>query len=361
MPSQQNIMEILNDIIIKYISYYLSYPYHDSFPHFANEDSFVKEVKENYKPEGEVYAVDGSSRSFVSGKGIISVSAVAISSSSIPIYGVYPSLDGERELELKEPFIAIASSMHETSKIDPYLFSNEYVTTISITGEPFNSLDDFEKIEGEIRSILETKALRLVKDKGRVLVDGPLFPSYLYFPSKLKERLLKERKDSINENFIGIVKRVDKSRVLINSLDEELKEYIWQKYKVNVNSFLSDEAFLLSLVRFSYSQPYKTLRVGPIIKDVQGTKVYMYYLIIPFHRYVPKFSILRIETVSSREDVIDFVASLSITKDGIPSILALADSKAKKISLALYKYIISIGERIGLQPSFYSRLSVIEE
>ncbi|ARM75652.1 DNA double-strand break repair nuclease NurA [Acidianus manzaensis] len=359
MPSQQNIMEILNDVIVKYISNYLSYTY-DNNSSRVNEDNFIKEV--NVKPvsQEKIYAVDGSSRSFVSGKGIISVSSVVISSNYIPIYGVYPSLDGERELELREPFIAVASSIYETAKLDPYLFSNEYISSISITGEPFNSLEDMDIIEGEIRSILETKALKLIKGKGKIIVDGPLFPSYLYFSSKFKEKLLLERKNILDENFIGIVKRVDKSRVLINTLDKDLKNKIYKNFKIDIDSFLSDESFILSLLRFNYSPPYKILRIGPIIKEILNTNVYMNYLIIPFHSYVPKFSILRIETLSDNDDIINLISSLSITKDGIPSILALADSKAKKISLALYRYIVSIAERIGIQSSFYSRLSVME-
>ncbi|AWR97009.1 hypothetical protein DFR86_05165 [Acidianus sulfidivorans JP7] len=359
MPSQQNIMEILNDVVIKYISSYLSYSY-DNNPSRINENNdFIKEVNINHNCQDKIYAVDGSSRSFVSGKGIISVSSVAISSNYIPIYGVYPSLDGEKELDLKEPFIAVASSLYETSKLDPYLYSNKYVSSISITGEPFNSLEDLDKIEGEIRSILETKALALVKGKGKIIVDGPLFPSYLYFSSKFKEKLLLERKNILDENFIGIVKRVDKSRVLINTLDNNLKEKIYQKFKIDINAFLSDESFLLSLIRFNYNPPYKILRIGPITKEILNTKIYMYYLIIPFHSYIPKFSILRIETLTDKEDLISLISSLNITKDGIPTILALADSKAKKTSLALYRYIVSIAERIGIQSSFYSRLSVI--
>ncbi|BDC18963.1 DNA double-strand break repair nuclease NurA [Acidianus sp. HS-5] len=355
-------MEILNSVVVKYVSKYLTitslddYRDNESPSTFEGEDVFF-EVHPS-RTDQEFYAVDGSSRSFVSGKGIISVSAVALSSSSIPIYGVYPSLDGEKELELKEPFIAVASSVHENSKIDPYLYFGPYVSPISITGDPFYSSEGFEVIEGEIRSVLETKALKIVKGKGKVIVDGPLFPSYLYLTSKFKEKILEERKNVIDKDFLGIVKRLDKSRSLIDSIDNKTRSTIYQKYRIDPKIFLSDESFILHLVRFNYSPPYKILALGPFSKKIcEKINVYMYYLVVPFHPYVSKFSILRIESLSKDPSILGIIASMGITKDGIPPLLALADFKAKKISLALYRYIVSIVERLGIQASFYSRLS----
>ncbi|WP_410545912.1 DNA double-strand break repair nuclease NurA [Acidianus sp.] len=365
MQSQQNIMEILNSIVVNYVSKYLTITSLDDYVELnsttspsvlENEDIFFEVHPSSFTQE--IYAVDGSSRSFVSGKGIISVSAVAISSSSIPIYGVYPSLDGEKELELKEPFIAVASSVSENSKIDPYLYFGPYVSPISITGDPFYSTEGFEVIESEIRSVLETKALNVVKGKGKIIVDGPLFPSYLYLTSKFKEKILEERKKIIDSNFIGIVKRLDKSRGLIDSIDDRTRSIIYQKFRIDPKIFLSDESFILHLVRFNYSPPYKILALGPFSKRIcNNITVYMYYLIIPFHPYVSKFSILRIETLTKDPKILGIIASMGITKDGIPPLLALADFKAKKTSLALYRYIVSIVERLGIQASFYSRLS----
>ncbi len=362
MQSQQNIMEILNNVVVKYVSKYLTIASVDEYLDNGSPSTFEGEdvlfEVHPHKINQEFYAVDGSSRSFISGKGIISVSSVAISSSLVPIYGVYPSLDGEKELELKEPFIAVASSMQENSKIDPYLYFGPYVSPISITGDPFYSTEGFEVIEGEIRSVLETRALSLVKGKGKVIVDGPLFPSYLYLTSKFKKKILEEREKIIDKEFIGIVKRLDKSRSLIDSIDNKTRSLIYQKYRIDPKVFLSDESFILHLVRFNYSPPYKILALGPFLKKIcEKINVYLYYLIIPFHPYVSKFSILRIESLSKDPSILGAIASMGITKDGIPPLLALADFKAKKTSLALYRYVVSIVEKLGIQASFYSRLS----
>ncbi|EZQ02098.1 hypothetical protein CM19_11590 [Candidatus Acidianus copahuensis] len=353
MPSSKSIMEILNYAVIKYISGYLnveSVNFGDEDIFLTVEDGSIREIEPSSPPH--FFALDGSSRSFISGKGIVSFGSVVVSSSSTSIFGVYPSIDGERELNLDDPFVAVAPSLVEGSKIDPYLFSNSYISAYSITGDPFSSKDGFETVEGELRSVLETKALSLLKGKGYVLVDGPLFPSYLMFTSRFKERLNSERQKVIDENYIGIVKRIDKSRVLIDAMS--------RSGKLRNETFLSDESLILHTLRFNLSPPYRTMVIGPLLKGEDKRKIYVYYLIKPFHKYFPKFSILRIEMVKDDEKVLSWLASLEFTREGIPTVLALADYKAKRISEALYRYIVSTLERIGIQSSFFSRLTVME-
>ncbi len=371
MAIQQGFFEILSECIINYITRYLNTASIDSAYYIdeqGNNDILPLEKPQNLvkdiKPlrfEKDVFSIDGSSRSFISGKGIISIASIAVISTSMGIYDVYPSVDGKSKLGLNVPFIAVASSSLESSKLDPYLFSNNYISSISLSGEPFSPLNGFENIESELRSLLETKALSKLKDKGYVIVDGPLFPSYLYLNNKVKNKIILEREKIIDRNFIAIVKRIDKSQYLVKSLNGEYRRYFIQKFRLDPKSFISDETLLSNLMRFNYNVPYSPILVGPFLSRVtENTKIYINYLVVPFNPYLPNFSILRIETLNNDESVIEKILSLKITKDGIPYNLALADLTAKKLSAGLYKLIILYLQQLGLQSSFYSRLEVIK-
>ncbi|AWR94627.1 DNA double-strand break repair nuclease NurA [Acidianus brierleyi] len=371
MAIQQGFFEILSDCIINYITrylntasidgiYYIDDQKNDDILPLEKPQNLVREVKP-LRFEKEVFSIDGSSRSFISGKGIVSIASVAVTSTSSSIYDVYPSVDGKSKLGLNEPFIAVAASNLESSKLDPYLFSNNYISSVSLSGEPFNPLNGFENIESELRSLLETKALSKLKDKGYIIVDGPLFPSYLYLNGKVKDKIISERIKIIDSNFIGIVKRIDKSQYLVKSLNGEYRKYFVQKFKLDPKSFISDESLLLNLIRFNYNIPYSPIVIGPFLDRVkENINVYINYLVVPFNPYIANFFILRVETLNNNSDIIEKILSLKPTKDGIPYNLALADLTAKKLSAGLYKLIILYLQQLGLQSSFYSRLEVIK-
>ncbi|WP_054837946.1 hypothetical protein [Sulfuracidifex metallicus] len=105
------------------------------------------------------------------------------------------------------------------------------------------------------------------------------------------------------------------------------------------------------------SKPYRPIVVGPFKKTDQ-VDIFVNYLIYPFHPYVKKFSVLRIETTSNDMKIVNMMSSLEFTKDGIPSILAIADSSAKAVTSGVLRVISTIMERIGVQASFSSRIGV---
>ncbi len=371
MTNQQGFFEILSECIINYITRYLNTASLEGMYYIDSQENsnvlplekpqnLVREIK-SLEFEKEVFSIDGSSRSFISGKGIVSVASIAVTSTFSGIYDVYPSIDGKSKLGLNEPFIAVASSNLESSKLDPYLFSNSYISSVSLSGEPFSPLSGFENIEAELRSLLETKTLNKLKNKGYVIVDGPLFPSYLYLNSKVKDKIILERRKIIDSNFIGIVKRIDKSQYLVKSLNGEYRKYFIQKFRLDPKSFISDESLILNLIRFNYNVPYSPIVIGPFLDRItENIDIYINYLIVPFNSYMPNFSILRVETLNNNEETIRKILSLKMTKDGIPYNLALADLTAKKLSSGLYKLIILYLQQLGLQSSFYSRLEVIK-
>ncbi|MEJ2770487.1 MULTISPECIES: DNA double-strand break repair nuclease NurA [unclassified Stygiolobus] len=359
MSNTYELTVILDEVIQKYIREYFNvYSVNPSLvegPATLASNDILTEITPR-KLNGEVFAVDSSSRSLTSAGGIISIVTLGVSSLSKPLYGAYPGLFGISNLDLNKPFIALASSSFSKG-INAYLYSSKYVTTVSLDGTPFQSTTEPERVETELRAILETEALKKLKNKGLIIVDGPLFPSYTFLPEKVRNNIIKERVKVIDQNYIGVVKRLDKSDLLVRSLSSKAKE-ISVKYKVDPRGFISDEAFLFQLVRFNYTPPYPTLSVGPLIKEVtEGVKIYVNYLIYPIHKYVPKFSFLRIESFT--RDAVEGISSLKFTLDGIPIVLALADKTAKELSSGILRYIAFSLERMGLQESFRGKFEVL--
>ena len=359
MSNTNELIVILNEVIQKYIREYFNVytvdPILSESPATLASNDIVNEV-EPIRFENEVFAVDSSSRSITSAGGIISIVTLGVSSLSKPVFGAYPGLFGIKNIELNKPFVALASS--SVSKgINPYLYSSKYVTTVSLDGTPFQSITDPERVETELRAIIETEALKKLKGFGTIIVDGPLFPSYTFLPEKVKKTIINERLKVLDSSYIGVVKRLDKSDLLVKSLASKAKD-IYSKYKVDPRGFISDEAFLFQLVRFNFNPPYPVLSVGPLIKEItQGVKIYVNYLVYPIHKYVPKFSFLRIESFT--RDAINKIVSLKFTLDGIPTVLAIADKTAKELSSGILRYIAFSLDRIGLQESFRGKFEVL--
>jgi len=320
-------------------------------------NEFIKVVSAESN-QSLIYSLDGSSRSFISSKGIISVASVVVSSTISPIFGVYPPISGFPELDLRKPFLALASSAHQ-SPLLPFFYSSEYVTTLSLDGSFFTSVNSPEEIETEIRTILETEALKKIPNDGSVILDGPLIPPLIFLRSKVRDDVLNLRLEAIRgRNVIGIVKRLDKSRLLISSL-YKLSSKFMEKFRIDPRRYFSDESFILDLIKANLSPPYSPISLGPILRNIVNTPVYVNYLIYPLHPYVYKFAILRVESLSNDSRVIDQLSSLKFTKDGIPFVLAIADRTAKEITNAILKIVMTSLESMGLQASFYSKLEQV--
>ncbi|MEM0068305.1 MAG: DNA double-strand break repair nuclease NurA [Saccharolobus sp.] len=371
MTKKIELQMLLRDIISKYIINYLdtNYSYSDNINnnyYFDKDenlsvvttiDEFVKEVFG--KPSFPItLALDGSSRSFISSKGIISLASVVVSSSINPIIGIYPPISGFPTLDLNKPFIALATSGFQ-GPLTSFLYSSEYITTFSIDGSFFTSTNSPEEIETEIRTVLETEALKkIVNQNSIILLDGPLIPPLIFLKSKVRNEILKFRLDVLKENVIGVVKRLDKSKLLVSALSD-LKQKFINKFRINPQRYFNDESFILDFIKYNVTPPYKPLVFGPILRQIDNIKLYVNYLIYPLHPYVFKFSILRIESLKNDFEVLSHIVSLKFTKDGIPLILGLADNTAKEVTGAMLKIIMSSLESMGLQASFYSRLEQV--
>ncbi|BDB98976.1 hypothetical protein SACC_19930 [Saccharolobus caldissimus] len=372
MTKKIELQVLLKEIINKYIVNYLD-SYHIDISNNSYDDNLMgQEGNEIFLPNLDeavneiignriftlTYALDGSSRSFISSKGIVSLASVVVSSSLNPIIGVYPPISGFPDLNLNKPFIALATSGSQGPLI-PFFYNSEYVTTFSIDGSFFTSTESPEEIETEIRTILETEALKKIAEANAIiLLDGPLIPPLIFLKSKVRNEILKIRLNILKNNVIGVVKRLDKSKLLISAISK-LKSKFVNRYKIDPKKYFNDESFIIDLIKFNFSPPYKPISIGPILRQIDNISVYVNYLVYPLHPYVPKFSILRIESLYNDPRILDHLVSLKFTNDGIPITLAFADRTAKEISAAMLKIIMATLESLGLQASFYSKLEQV--
>lgn len=365
-----DIYDVISNIVTKYITGYLSIAGNqinfrvdstsdnDKYILLTKTSDIISEI-ENKSIKEEIISLDSSSRSITSTKGLVSFGAIAIVSSSRGIFGVHPPIGILKSLNIEVPFIAIAPSAEVKNSLDPFMYSNKYIMTTSLDGTPFNNLMDAERVEAELRFVLETYSLS--KTKGFLtLLDGPLYPYMNFLSSKYREKVYSIRSEFLHNRVIGIVKRLEKSTILRKAIPQDVRFEFYTRYKVDPWSFLSDESFLFHLVRFNFSPPYNRLYFGPICRIMENDKrVYIHYLIIPYHPYVAKFSMLRVETLEYDESLITKLGNLEITRDGIPKILAFSDKIAKEISAGILKLISGILESAGIFASFSSRLEMV--
>ncbi len=180
-------------------------------------------------------------------------------------------------------------------------------------------------------------------------------PRFLYLNKKVADKLLEKRNSLLQKNFLGVVKRVNNSTVLLNSLRYEDSRKLSLKYGVNPYSFSNDEAFLIHLMNKNFKPPFKPIVVGPLLRNERGREIISNYVVIPFHPFLAKFSVLRTESLTNELNP-EIILSMPISKDGIPVPLAFADKVAKEVSNAVFSLLIQELISRGVQSSFYSRL-----
>ncbi|MCY0860354.1 MAG: DNA double-strand break repair nuclease NurA [Sulfolobaceae archaeon] len=373
--------KLFNDILKYYINGYLDpnslyYNEEEDTSYIEEEDTIplftvselLTQVDEIPSFRNEIYAIDGSSRTYKTLKGNISFSSVAIVSSVKPIIGVYPGLGLLKEISINKPFIALASpTLDKASSIEPFIYTSKFITLFSPSGKTYTSNYNVRSMETELRQELETAALSFVlsisNQNDIIIVDGPLFPNYFYLETSERTVLFNERLKVLDNrsNVIGVVKRLDKSRSLVKALSSPyLKNKIVNYYKIDPSLFLSDEAFIHSLISRHYNnKPYKPVIIGPLLKQLnESCKVYLYYAAIPLTMFIPHFSVLRIETLrlNKPQELLSYIATQGFSKDGIPKLVALADSIAKSITSGISNYFLAYLRSSGVELSYVSKL-----
>jgi len=276
-----------------------------------------------------VTALDGSSRSITYSYGIISLASVAATSNRRPVVGIYPPLLGSNSLVLNVPFVALASSSPTSSQgMERFL---RPFTDRTPSGKPMNSLMDPDVVEGLLRAYLESQALRAVTDN-LVLVDGPLLPSYVRLPDEERNTINGLRIKYLDKTKVGVVKRLERSTVLRSAL-VQVRDEVSRVMGLDPAKFASDQSLLLHWARFCLQPPYSTTLLGPVERVEYGVMIYSYYVLRPYHPFVPRFALLRVESLVPSREAAETVASMPLSGDGVPAVLAMADRVAKTVSL----------------------------
>lgn len=360
-------ISVTEDDGINNLSYYEDY---NTIPLFTFDELLTEIPSFPTTFNNIMYVIDGSSRSFKTINGNISIASIAISSNLKPIIGVYPGLGILKEILLDYPFIAIATSTFDKKfSLDPFIYENKLIKTYSPSGRPYTLSYNVQAMETELRQELETKALEAIISSSvlndLIVIDGPLFPQYIFVENEEREVLFRERYKIISSkyNIVGIVKRLDKSKVLIRTLTSTYRNRMISQFNLDPMLFLSDESLIHSLIlkRNQKENEYIPIVIGPLLRKIGDiAKVYMYYVIIPLSKYLPNFVTLRIESVKNLkpEEIITYLVWQEFSKDGIPKLLALADNLAKKVTSGIVNYLIYLLRSNGIELSYNSKIGV---
>ncbi|MBP1357055.1 MAG: DNA double-strand break repair nuclease NurA [Sulfolobus sp.] len=360
-------ISVTEDDGINNLSYYEDY---NTIPLFTFDELLTEVPSFPTTFNNIMYVIDGSSRSFKTINGNISIASIAISSNLKPIIGVYPGLGILKEILLDYPFIAIATSTFDKKfSLDPFIYENKLIKTYSPSGRPYTLSYNVQAMETELRQELETKALEAIISSSvlndLIVIDGPLFPQYIFVENEEREVLFRERYKVISSkyNIVGIVKRLDKSKVLIRTLTSTYRNRMISQFNLDPMLFLSDESLIHSLIlkRNQKENEYIPIVIGPLLRKIGDiAKVYMYYVIIPLSKYLPNFVTLRIESLKNLkpEEIITYLVWQEFSKDGIPKLLALADNLAKKVTSGIVNYLIYLLRSNGIELSYNSKIGV---
>ncbi|QGA55492.1 hypothetical protein GFS03_04545 [Sulfolobus sp. E5-1-F] len=238
-----------------------------------------------------------------------------------------------------------------TKNVIDYYYVNE--------GRNEYKIDD---IADEIRIEAENIGLKeVINDHDIIIVDGPIYPTPLEFTEELEvttearrkhkiayAKLVNERMKILNDKVIGVVKRLENSKKLVN--EKNIAELLGIE-----NSNLRDTT-VLELIdeklcrRNNY--PY-ICTIGPFkleyaiqVEDENGGKVfekilpkYAYYVIMRRPYFPPTF--LRIESISEKLDLSPVLSRIT-ENNLLPTYIEMVDKRSKRISASLFIYAYEI-------------------
>lgn len=383
-------------------------------------ENLIKDIDQIRKDIHPIIGIDGSSRVVDTAYLFIGISTLSIYSRifgemldhpPLPLIYVLPPL--------KDPFIAISLDIEYEEII--YRVFNKYdiITLKSPAGVIYGR--DYNKtvILDELRTGLENKALlhigenidvlkRTGLERFNVFIDGPIYPvpnvfkqyyNLLYSRQPPRGRiddyiaswqiLIKHRLRGIkfleknNIPVIGIVKRIESSRILINAknFNDLLNEH-----GIQVGDLGNDQAYIDVILRTlimkrSISMPYKPMIIGPIYVPASASYIdrfiedlpdkIMYYVIIPLHRYsgrLLRYILYRVEmTVKTVELLIDlgiepYMPALADSigmGTALPFTILYTDKRSKLLSRSLAQVIAGDLEAHGI-PLTYDTIRTIE-
>lgn len=264
---------------------------------------------------------------------------------------------------INTPYMGISSYEDILKAIN---VNDNYIRTKNVIGyyymnEPRNEykIDD---IADEIRTEAENIGLKeVIDDHDIVIVDGPIYPTPLELTEELEvitearrkhkiayAKLVNDRIKALNDKVIGVVKRLENSKKLVN--EKKITELLGienRNIKDNTVLELIDE----KVCRKS-NYPYICI-IGPFkieyaiqVEEENGSKViekvppkYAYYVIMRRPYFPPSF--LRIESISDKMNLSPVLSRIT-ENNLLPTYIEIVDKRSKRISASLFIYAYEI-------------------
>ena len=377
----------------------------------------IDQIDKNVYP---IIGVDGSSRVIDTAYLFIGISTLSIYSRILGEILDHPPLPLKYILpSLKEPFIALSFDVEDEEIINKIFDQYNMITFKSPAGVIYRR--DYNKtvILDELRTSLENKALIHVGenidvfrktglDEFNLFIDGPVYPvpnvfkqyyNLLYSRRPPRGRiddyiaswqvLIKDRLRGIklleknNIPVIGIVKRIESSRILINAsnFNDLLIEH-----NIHIGDLGNDQAYIDIILRTlimkkAITMPYKPMIIGPIYVPACASYIdkfiedlpdkIMYYIVLPLHRYsgqLLRYILYRVEmTTKTMELLTDlgiepYMPALADSigmGTALPFTILYTDKRSKLLSRSLAQIIAGDLEARGI-PLTYDTIRTIE-
>ncbi len=371
-----------------------------------------------------IIGVDGSSRAIDTPYAFIGLATLSIYSNMFRELLDHPPLPIKYALPpLDTPFIALSPDLPEEfiENISFNMARTPYVTLHSPADTLYTRDYNKSVILNELRNNLENHGLehlalqvdetcRVFGSKPVIFVDGPVYPVPNIFKQHYNLLILKIVKKGRIDDYvaswktllehrissiyklerqgvpvIGIVKRLESSRLMISSKD--FMDKAREQYGIPIGDMGNDQALIDMLFRILVSkgfihQPFKPMVIGPF--KIPSSTTYIdkyvsisvpdkiaYYVIVPRTRFgsMLRYIVYRVESTlesieilrdSYRVELYDAVLRDSIGSGTmLPLTILYADKRCKKLSRSIAKILAGDLEARGI-PLTYDTIRVIE-
>ena len=347
-----------------------------------------------------IVAIDGSNRNIDTPYAFTTIVTGSIVSERLGVLLDYPAAWFNYPVDTKEiniPYIGIAPDADNVILNLP-----PSATQYSPVGKIYDSNYNRHQVIDEIRVRVENTLLGLIPKIDAktfiglrhrvVIIDGPLYhiPRGL-FDQAVEEYYIRAWRKLVQDRIrtltkldakrivaIGVVKRIEKSKILTKS--QEFKYQVKNMIKVNISGendlVIVDKLISEALANNIIHTPLKPFLIGPFkvktsIGRVLGVKnaplKIIGYVLIPYHPYsLLNHRVLRVEISETMYKIFDDVIFSWIAYDAInysttiPYSLHLAHSRCNKWCTMLFTYYTSYYSNAGIPLTYDTKLQFLQ-
>lgn len=318
------------------------------------------------RPQGELYALDSSSRVVETPYLFLGIGAGSIFSRFTGRGIDVPSPSSLLGLEkpLCKHILLIPGI--EVSEQEWLLLDIPGVLTKNPLGKPYTSSYNKQLALGELRISLENCILSIFNSSNLavvnniLLVDGPLiYPKIRVFEhieeAQVVKTIYSESIEYLNKERVEVLREIMNRGVLVAGV---VKRLMRSYYLSSIDPFgiamglVSDETYLYTLINTRNPEPGKPVVVGPIrVKhEIPNAPRIMWYLAIPRRLHpVPgrmgNYLVFRVEVFESSEwsenDILGYIVYDSLYMGGLlPLSILITDKRVKKITSSITSYLL---------------------